>query len=119
MLAAVPALLWIGAQHTLLLWLMIGVAHAWWYARQAAEREHQAEQLQARLVQTRLEALSAQLDPHFLFNSLNAIAEMVHRDATAADRMLVGLGELLRASLDRRRSQFVTAGRGVALWGTI
>ena len=78
---------------TLLLWLMIGVAHAWWYARQAAERERQAEQLQARLVEARLEALSAQLDPHFLFNSLNAIAEMVHRDAAAADRMLVGLGE--------------------------
>ena len=110
------ALLWIKALNsTLLLWLMIGVAHAWWYARQAAEREHQAEQLQARLVEARLEALAAQLDPHFLFNSLNAIAEMVHRDATAADRMLVGLGELLRASLDRRHSQLVPLDEELAL----
>jgi signal transduction histidine kinase len=99
----------------LLLWLMIGVAHAWWYARQAAERARQAEQLQARLVAARLEALSAQLDPHFLFNTLNAIAEMVHRDAVAADRMLVGLGELLRASLDRRRSQLVPLREELAL----
>lgn len=91
----------------LMSWLNIGVAHACVYARRAYERQWQAEQLQARLVETRLEALSAQLNPHFLFNALNSIAEMVHRDAAAADRMLVGLGELLRSSLDHRQTRLV------------
>lgn len=91
----------------LMAWLNIGVAHAWVYARHAYERQRQAEQLQARLVETRLEALSSQLNPHFLFNALNSIAEMVHRDAAAADRMLVGLGELLRSSLDHRQTRLV------------
>lgn len=91
----------------LLSWLNIGVAHAWLFGRRALQRQRQAEQLQARLVETRLETLSAQLNPHFLFNALNSIAEMVHRDAAAADRMLVGLGELLRSSLDHRQRSLV------------
>lgn len=91
----------------LMSWLIIGVGHALLYARRAYERQRQTEQLQVRLVETRLEALRAQLDPHFLFNALNSIAEMVHRDAAAADRMLVGLGELLRSSLDHRLTRLV------------
>lgn len=86
--------------NALLAWLMVGAVHAWHFARRERARRLQAEQLQARLVATRLDALSAQLNPHFLFNALNSIAEMVHRDADAADRMLVGLGALLRASLE-------------------
>lgn len=101
--------------NVILLWLMVGAAHAWWYARRAAERERHAERLQARLVASRLEALSAQLNPHFLFNALNSIAEMVHRDPGAADRMLVGLGDLLRASLDHHHVHEVPLGEELAL----
>ena len=92
----------------LLSWLNIGVGHALLFAQRAYERQRQAEQLQARLTETRLDALRAQLDPHFLFNALNSIAETIHRDAAAADRMLVGLGELLRSSLERRETRVVT-----------
>ncbi|MEZ0472115.1 sensor histidine kinase [Luteimonas salinilitoris] len=107
-LPAVPALLWTSfGNNFLLLWLMVGVAHVWLYAHRAQAREREAVQLQARLTETRLDALRAQLNPHFMFNALNSIAEMVHRDADAADRMLVGLGELLRSSLDHQRSQLV------------
>lgn len=84
-------------------WLNIGVAHGWLFAQRAEQRKQQAQQLQVRLTETRLEALRAQINPHFLFNALNSIAEMVHREPVAADRMLVGLGELLRSSLDHRR----------------
>jgi len=92
----------------LLSWLNIGVGHALLFAQRAYERQRQAEQLQARLTETRLDALRAQLDPHFLFNALNSIAETIHRDPAAADRMLVGLGELLRSSLERRETRVVT-----------
>jgi LytS/YehU family sensor histidine kinase len=40
-----------------------------------------------------------QLQPHFLFNTLNTIAELVHEDPEAADRMITGLADLLRRSL--------------------
>ena len=41
-----------------------------------------------------------QLHPHFLFNTLNTISELVHEDAAAADRMIASLSQLLRESLD-------------------
>lgn len=85
--------------------LIVGVGHALVYARRSRERERQAQALQERLTQARLDALSAQLNPHFLFNALNSIAEMVHHDADAADRMLVQLGALLRHSLESGRRQ--------------
>lgn len=85
--------------------LVIGVGHALVYARRSRDRERQAQALQEQLTQARLDALSAQLNPHFLFNALNSIAEMVHHDADAADRMLVQLGGLLRHSLESSRQQ--------------
>jgi sensor histidine kinase YesM len=88
-------------------WLLIGVAHAVLFAERARQRERQTAELQGRLAQARLEALSAQLNPHFLFNALNSIAELLHQDPEAADRMLVGLGTLLRRSLDTGRLQEV------------
>lgn len=95
------------ANNFLLLWLMVGAAHALLYAARARRRERRAERLEAALVRARLEVLASQLNPHFMFNALNSIAEMVHIDADAADRMLVGLGELLRASLERQASPLV------------
>lgn len=105
------------ANNTLIAWLLIGAVHAWWYARRAGERERQSRQLQAMLVEARLDALNAQLNPHFLFNALNSIAEMVHRDTDAADRMLVALGELLRATLEHRETQRVTLREELSLLG--
>jgi signal transduction histidine kinase len=57
-------------------------------------------QLETRLAQARLDALALQLRPHFLFNTLNAVAELMHTDTDAADRMISHLAEVLRASLD-------------------
>src|SRR6185369_12192554 len=47
-----------------------------------------------------LAALTAQLRPHFLFNTLQSVSTLVHRDPEAADAMIGRLGELLRASLE-------------------
>jgi LytS/YehU family sensor histidine kinase len=84
-------------------WLFVGVAHAVIYAREAIERERIAVQLEAALERAELSALAATLHPHFLFNTLQAVAEMVHRDAAAADRMIVQLSAMLRRLLDDRR----------------
>jgi len=64
--------------------------------------------LRARLSEVQLAALRAQLHPHFLFNTLNGIAALVHRDAEAADDALVELAELLRAVTTPRVDEEVT-----------
>jgi hypothetical protein len=66
------------------------------------------ERLQRQLVRLELDHLKSQLQPHFLFNTLNAIAELVHRDPEKADRLIVRLGDLLRISLDIGGKQEVT-----------
>jgi len=60
----------------------------------------QAAQLQAQLADARLAALRTQLNPHFLFNTLNAVSALVERDPRGVRRMIARLSELLRTSLD-------------------
>ncbi|HVR41723.1 MAG TPA: histidine kinase [Thermoanaerobaculia bacterium] len=59
-----------------------------------------ASRLEASLAEARLELLRNQIHPHFLFNTLHAISELMHEDVDAADRMVTRLAELLRASLE-------------------
>jgi len=60
----------------------------------------ESARLQAQLAEARLEALRRQLDPHFLFNTLNAISSLVERDPRGVRRMISRLGELLRYSIE-------------------
>jgi two-component system, LytTR family, sensor kinase len=81
-----------------------------WSARYFAlyrTRHLHASDLEARLAKTHLQMLKMQLQPHFLFNTLNAIAELVHTDPEAADQMITRLGRLLRLSLDHAGHQVV------------
>jgi LytS/YehU family sensor histidine kinase len=57
--------------------------------------------MKGQLAEARLEALSAQLQPHFLFNTLQAISTLIPRDPVAADRVLASLSDLLRELLRR------------------
>jgi two-component system, LytTR family, sensor kinase len=65
----------------------------------ALRRYHQRER---GIVQAQLDALQRQLEPHFLFNTLNAVSELVYRDPGAADRVLTQLSGLLRQLLGHR-----------------
>jgi hypothetical protein len=80
--------------------LLIGLAHAIYYAERAAVRERRTERLEAQLTSARLQTLAAQIHPHFLFNALNSISELVHRDPAAADEAIVNLGAMLRQNMD-------------------
>ncbi len=75
----------------------------WWHEglarRYAAQAQEQAV-LQMRFASSQLDSLRQQLRPHFLFNALNAITALVDADPPAAQRMISGLGELMRVSLD-------------------
>jgi LytS/YehU family sensor histidine kinase len=56
-----------------------------------------------------------QLQPHFLFNTLNSIAALIHCDAEAADRMVSRLADLLRMALDSGNAQEITLHQEMAL----
>jgi two-component system LytT family sensor kinase len=70
-------------------------------------RQLHASDLEARLAKTHLQVLRMQLQPHFLFNTLNTVAELVHTDPDTADQMITRLGRLLRLSLDHAGHQVV------------
>lgn len=70
-------------------------------------RNLHASELEGRLAKTHLQVLKMQLQPHFLFNTLNTVAELVHTDPEAADQMITRLGRLLRLSLDHAGHQVV------------
>jgi signal transduction histidine kinase len=84
--------------------VVVAAAHGVEYYRRSRERE----QLEAQLAETRLQMLSMQLQPHFLFNTLNTIAEMIHEDPDTADGMVAGLSDLLRRTLDLGSTQEIT-----------
>jgi two-component system, LytTR family, sensor kinase len=79
--------------------LLFGVMATNYYRRYLAG-EQRAAQLQAQLAQAQLQALKMQLHPHFLFNTLNAISELVHKEPETAERMVIQLSDMLRVSLD-------------------
>ncbi|HEY2463907.1 MAG TPA: histidine kinase [Steroidobacteraceae bacterium] len=70
-----------------------------------------AAELAAELDQARLKALTAQIEPHFLFNTLNAISNRMHEDVEAADRMISSLGALMRAAYDSDNQVLVPLAR--------
>jgi signal transduction histidine kinase len=82
-------------------WAIVGLSHAMAFYREAQDRALRASQLETRLAEAQLQALQRQLHPHFLFNTLNAISALMHRDVDAADQMLTRLSDLLRMALDQ------------------
>src|SRR4030095_223632 len=89
-------------------WTVIGLSHALDFHREAQERELTAAQLSTRLAEANLQALQRQLHPHFLFNTLNTISSLMHRDTEAASAVLERLSDLLRLTLDRVGTQHVS-----------
>jgi len=82
--------------------VFVSVSHAIDYYRKYHERTVHNLELEKHLTEARLQALLRQLKPHFLFNTLNGIASLMHRDVDAADRMIVRLAELLRITMNHR-----------------
>ena len=88
-------------------WTTLVVAHALYYYRGVRESEAQTARLTAQLAQAQLQALKMQIHPHFLFNTLNSIAALLHKDVEAADRMIARLGDFLRLTLQSSDTQTV------------
>ncbi|MBL8238217.1 MAG: histidine kinase [Bryobacterales bacterium] len=74
--------------------------HALEYYRKYEDGRLRASQLEAKLANAQLHALKMQLHPHFLFNTLHSISELVHDDPARAETMIVRLSDFLRLTLD-------------------
>lgn len=81
-------------------WAIVGLSHALSYHYVAQARALAASRLETRLVEAQLQTLQRQIQPHFLFNTLNTVSALMHRDVEAADDMLARLGSLLRQSIE-------------------
>ena len=88
-------------------WIFVLGHLGWQYYQRYRERERAAAALATELAQARLQALRMQINPHFLFNTLNTISALIRENPDAADRMIVRLSELLRRTLDRSDVQEV------------
>ncbi|HCT56665.1 MAG TPA: histidine kinase [Gemmatimonas aurantiaca] len=90
-----------------------GLARA--YSLQSRWREQRAVRLEAELARATLATLRQQIDPHFLFNTLNLISSLVDRDPKGVRRMIARLSELLRASLETGGRQEIPLRQELAL----
>jgi riboflavin transporter FmnP len=84
----------------MIFWAAIALMYGFEYYRQFKERESVQLQLERRISEMQLDALRAQLHPHFLFNTLHPISGLMRINVNAADLMIDRLGDLLRMTLD-------------------
>ncbi len=82
-----------------LYWAVLGAAYMVEFVRRYRERDRAAAELEQKLARTQLDALRMQLNPHFLFNALNSVAELMEMDVREAQRTLTRVSDLLRLSL--------------------
>jgi len=103
-----PGVTWGTFAGFLYYWIIVAVYLAVLYRARVAGLEEQ-------LARARLDALRAQLQPHFLFNTLNSISVLTATDPAGANRMLLDLSELLRATLAAGEAHEVTLDRELAM----
>ena len=97
---------------------LVAAGHAFDVYRRYRDRELHASRLETQLTRAHLHALEMQIQPHFLFNTLNSISELVHQDPPGAELMIAQLGDLLRMTTDRTIEQEVPLSRELAFVGT-
>ena len=92
----------------LVYWLILVLTHAFNYYQGFRKGELKASQLHTQLVQSQLEALKMQVQPHFLFNTLHSISALLSKDTDGARKMITRLGDFLRLTLENSGSMEVT-----------
>ncbi len=92
----------------LVYWFILLMRHAFNYYNSYRKGELKASQLQTQLVESQLEALKMQVQPHFLFNTLHSISALLSKDTEGARKMITRLGDFLRLTLENSGSMEVT-----------
>jgi LytS/YehU family sensor histidine kinase len=97
-----------GSDDIFIYWSIVFVVQAWMYYQRYRDRELRTSVLESQLAKAQLQALKVQLHPHFLFNTLNSISELMHEDVRGAERMITRLSDLLRITLENLGTQEIT-----------
>jgi two-component system LytT family sensor kinase len=93
---------------SLLLGIMLAAGSAYGAHRRARQLDLRESRLEAALARAQLDALRLEIQPHFLFNTLNSVSALIRlKDHDGALRMLIGLSDLLRTAVDQPRHQLV------------
>ena len=97
----VPSAAWLGVAAMVIAFPIVhGTEMALRFFRQVQEKERQEVQLRALATEAELKALKAQINPHFLFNTLNTIAELIHADSDTAEATVERLADMFRYVLN-------------------
>lgn len=83
--------------------------------RELEQKTKQLEKVHQLNIQSQLEALQAKVNPHFLYNSLNSIASLIHVNPNKAEQMVLSLSELFRYSLNNSNGQLSTVAKEVKM----
>jgi two-component system, LytTR family, sensor kinase len=89
-------------------WVIVGIFYGLDYYFAERDARIRAAELESQLAKAELEVLKSQIQPHFLFNTLNLISSLIHTDAAVADDMIGDLGAFLRLSLKSNGSHEVS-----------
>jgi two-component sensor histidine kinase len=93
----------------------VGILQAFNFYKRFLTSQLKLERVEKRLIEARLSMLRLQLEPHFLFNALNAISSQVVTDLELGQEMIEDLGALLRGSIDCQSSAEITLAQELAL----
>lgn len=91
----------------------ITIIYSYTYIQKTTNSEIQKLLLEQHLQKARMESLKSQLNPHFLFNTLNSITSLIKKDSYKAQHMIGNLGDLLRETLQLKEQNLITVHREV------
>lgn len=94
-------------------WSAFLVFRALGYYEESRQKEKALSQLTVELTRAQMQALRMQINPHFLFNTMNCISSLMQTDIVAADDMLEQLSSMLRISLERGSRQLIPLGEEI------
>nr|WP_295078437.1 histidine kinase [uncultured Roseateles sp.] len=94
-----------GAKDSISYLLFVFISEGLRLANAEQARRHELERLRSELAEARLQRLSDQIQPHFLFNTLNLISSVMYEDVARADQLLCELATLLRQALNAQHSE--------------
>ena len=95
--------------------LIVAICHGLWLYVEAQRRQQEMARLRGELAEARLSRLAEQIQPHFLFNTLNLISSVMYEDVARADRILCDLASLLRQALAAQQAGSHTLAQELAL----
>jgi len=88
--------------------LLVSIYYTYVYSQHNREKQLREEELQNQIRKTQLSALKSQINPHFLFNTLNSIASLTLTNPEKAHGMVIALSDFMRYSLRKQKDDMVT-----------